>query len=68
MTTFVGGPYNGQDLPYDPRSARHVRMPDPGARVQPGDVGTVDADWPHIYEADLKADPPVFRFVRSERG
>lgn len=68
MTAFIGGPYDGQDLPYDPHSARHVRMPDAGERIAPGEVGTVDADWPHIYEADLQAEPAVYRFVRTERN
>lgn len=68
MALFVGGPFDGDDLPYDPKTSPHIRMPDvePKTGVS-GDKATVRGSRPHIYEADLHVDPPVFRFVRTEQ-
>lgn len=67
MTLFIGGPYDGEDLPIDPGSVRVLRLPprdklnelffDPSA--------TGEADWPFRYERDNSVAPPVFRLTGS---
>ena len=56
MTLFVGGPYDGEDLPYNPYSTRRVRLPDANSNSDMessdslGSMNTADAEWPHQYE------------------
>lgn len=70
MTKFVGGPYDNEDLPVDPKFIKRIRLPEPesdaGVLVDALviDTRTVDrVDWPHKYELDNSADPAVYRFV-----
>ncbi len=67
MTKLIGGPYDGQDMPYEPRHAPYIRMPDADT-VEDSNDATADTAWPHIYEADLTVEPPVYRYIRSEFG
>lgn len=68
MSRFIGGPYDGEDLPVDASVLPKLRLP---AKYQ---LETFLADprlttsqkWPHHYEADTSVDPPVYRFVRSD--
>ena len=66
MTIFVGGPYDGRDIAYDPRILRRVNLPNPDqfddAMVVRDETGK--HDWPHAYLADLSVDPPVYRYWR----
>jgi len=67
MTLFVGGPFDGEDLPYNPYSTRRVRLPDNQLDVDSSDtmgsMSTADVEWPHQYEADVTTSPPVYRYV-----
>jgi hypothetical protein len=63
MTLFVGGPYDGTDLPFDPQLAKSVRLPRP-EEVSPmleerrDDPGITDRhDWPYVYELDESVNP-----------
>lgn len=64
MAKFIGGPYDGRDLEFDPRILKRVNLPDPEhydeAMVVRDD--TSKHDWPHVYEADLAAEPAVYRY------
>lgn len=72
MTMFVGGPYDGEDLPYNPYSTRRVRLPEVNGDSEGessdslGSMNTADAEWPHQYEADLSKSPPVYRFITRD--
>lgn len=64
MTLFIGGPYDGEDLPLEP-TVRILRLPprekltelffDPSA--------TGEADWPYRYERDDTVTPTVYRLT-----
>ena len=72
MTRFIGGPYDGRDLPIDPPFAKVIRLPredeldaflgeggdDPGS--------TASFDWPYVYEFDTGFIMPQYRFVKSD--
>ncbi len=71
MTMFVGGPYDGQDVPIEPPFAKTIRMPredeldafltDVGS--DPGVTGK--QDWPFLYELDEQASQPRYHFVEE---
>lgn len=67
MTQFIGGPYDGRDLPFDPRTLRRVNLPEEHeleAFLNPRDSTSLHS-WPYHYVADATRDPPVYRFVES---
>lgn len=65
MALFVGGPFDGQDLPVDPKLLSNVRLPSEDQLdeflTNPG--ASAHRVWPNLYVADLDVDPPVYRFV-----
>lgn len=69
MTQFIGGPYDGQDLPANPQTVERIALPDPETTkgmfletvVKQSSTNT--EDWPHKYELDRSVDPPVYRHV-----
>lgn len=71
MTRFVGGPYDGRDLPIDSSMAKMLRLPRPeelGAflgecEADPAVTGKLD--WPFLYKLDETTTPPHYRFVES---
>ena len=68
MTQFIGGPYDGQDLPANPQTIERISLPDLDA-TQGISLETVVSqstgatDWPHKYEVDDSVAPPVYRHV-----
>ena len=68
---FVGGPYDGRDLPVDPSLTKSIRLPRPTeldpfvteSKTDPGRTGKVD--WPFVYELNDAARPPHYRFVEK---
>lgn len=69
MTLFVGGPFDGADLPFDPRFVKHVKLP---PREHFDDFcndpdQTAENEWPHHYVADSMIDFPVYRFAGTSR-
>lgn len=67
MTRFIGGPYDGQDLPIDERLLPIVHLPPPGEvqSMLSDPLATSSTNWPFVYEVDGESDPPVYRFVES---
>lgn len=73
MTRFVGGPYDGQDLPVDPSLTRSIRLPNAHEldsflqqwEADPGATGK--HDWPHVYSADTDVVPPLYRYVDGKQ-
>ena len=69
MTLFVGGPYHGKDLAFDPPLLDLVRLPevdrldDFWARTNADPLITVNMDWPHTYELDRSTTPEFYRHV-----
>ncbi len=69
MTLFVGGPYDGHDLPVDPDILEHIRLPTKGAldAFLHDTLSSTEGMTPHLYSADKSSVPAVFRFVRSSK-
>jgi hypothetical protein len=71
MALFVGGPYDGFDLPVDPTLSRQVRLPpkdeiDDFVKARQKDPGaTGKHHWPYLYELDSSTSPPCYRFVAN---
>jgi hypothetical protein len=67
MTLFVGGPYDGQDLPIDPERVEHIRLPskDPMDAFLQETLNSKEGMLPHLYSADKSVSPVVYRFVRT---
>lgn len=64
MTLFVGGPYDGRDLPVNPDLVKTVRLPEVDEWDATGDPdATVPRKCPYVYEVDAATTPPQFRFV-----
>ncbi len=71
MALFIGGPYNGHDLPFDPDLTKIIRLPLPEAMTpfaetavdDPGATGK--QDWPFLYKLDESVSPPWYRFVEE---
>lgn len=67
MTLFVGGPYDGKDLPFDPYKIKRVPLPPGEAPTVSEDLTqTADEDWNCIYKADVSTSPPVYRYQAAE--
>ena len=70
MSRFVGGPYDGRELEYEPTLLRLVVLPEPQdfdeAMVVRDDTGK--HDWPHRYQADLSVIPPVYRYLQLTKS
>lgn len=66
MTKFVGGPYDGRELPIEPEMS-HLWLPpeeeldtflrEPTTTARPG--------WLSRYWLDNSVEPPVYRFAKS---
>lgn len=68
MPQFIGGPYDGMELPANPEIVRVINLPDPDSPlgfVVEGLVkeSTSDGDWPYQYSVDDSVTPAVYRFV-----
>lgn len=61
MVLFIGGPYDGEDLPVD-RKLTEVRLPALNQFDQYRADKTASKNWPYIYLRDDTEDPPVYRF------
>jgi len=68
MAKFVGGPYDGMDLPFDPHVLRRVNLPDKEHLAEYLNVPdtTTKFSWPHVYEADTTVNPPHYRFIEQK--
>ncbi len=67
MARFIGGPYDGRDMPFDPCVLRKLNLPEKDhieEFLSAHDTTTLKR-WPHYYEADNQQQPPVYRFVES---
>lgn len=60
MALFVGGPYDGQDLPVD--WEQDVYLPAPDQFESFGSKATMDQKWPHHYVADYSGETPFYRY------
>jgi hypothetical protein len=69
MTLFVGGPYHGKDLPFDPPLLDLVHLPAEDqleefwARIHQDPLVTVNMDWPFVYELDRSTTPEFYRHI-----
>lgn len=70
MGKFVGGPYDGMELPFDPTVLSRVNLPEKRYLKEFLEVPdrTSKLSWPHRYEADLSTDPPQYRYVERPRA
>ncbi|MEK6239399.1 MAG: hypothetical protein N2C14_32175 [Planctomycetales bacterium] len=65
MTKFIGGPYDGMDLPFDPKFLQQVNLPETEEQLEAflnSPDGTSSSNWPYRYDVDRDADPVVYRF------
>lgn len=71
MARFIGGPYDGQELPANPEVVKRIRLPDPDSSAGMlidtllKESTTGHGEWPHRYEVDETSQPPVYRFVEE---
>lgn len=71
MAHFVGGPYDGQELPANPEMIKRIRLPEPDSSAGMlldtllKESTTGHSEWPYRYELDEGSDPPTYRFVED---
>lgn len=65
MTLFIGGPYDGQNLPVETGQAR-VRLPNPDELSEFDPQATANNHWRHIYTVDYSGSEPHFRYVGED--
>jgi hypothetical protein len=67
MAKFVGGPYDGMDLPFDPLVLKRLNLPEKKHLDEFLSVPdtTSKFSWPHLYELDPDSDEPRYRYVEK---
>lgn len=67
MALFIGGPYDGQNLPVEPGKTTQ-RLPDAAdLQVFLNDPkATTSSVWPHVYHVDYSGNEPVYRYARED--
>ena len=63
MALFIGGPYDGQNLPVETGKTTQ-RLPDErDLQVFLNDPqATTSSKWPHVYRVDYSGREPVYRY------
>ena len=71
MTLFVGGPYHGKDLPFDPPLAEVVQLPPEDRleeyweRIHGDPYVTLNMAFPFKYQLDSSTKPEFYRYVEQ---